>query len=379
MNTEFCNLLGYAREELLQLAIADTFPEPTREEGVRRLSYLGCGKSLRLERPMRRKDGTSIMVESHTWRVDEGSIKAIVRDITERKQAGEERAMLELTLRQREKMDAVGQLAGGIAHDFNNQLGGIMGAADLLGLEVTGTKARMHLNQILQATGRAADLTQQLLSFARKGKILNVVVDMHALIREVMALLGRSMDKQIVVRGFLQAPQCQVRGDASQIQSALLNLALNARDAMPAGGELTFTTALDERTADPAQPESRAGWHLKVSVRDTGTGMSDAIKKRLFEPFFTTKEVGKGTGLGLAAVYGTIKSHHGSITVESAPEAGSTFHLFLPLIDATQAPAPATAVSGRGRVLLSETVPAGDIDRTAGDGVAGRYLSVASE
>jgi PAS domain S-box-containing protein len=357
VNAEFCLMLGYSRDELLHLSIADTYTDAAREDGLLRMTHLGCGKSLRLERPMRRKDGSSVMVESHTWRADEGSIKAIVRDITERQRAGNERAMLEMTLRQREKMDAVGQLAGGIAHDFNNQLGGIMGAAELLGLEVTGARPRQHLNQILQATGRAADLTQQLLAFARKGKILNVEVDMHGVIGEVMALLDRSIDKRISVQGELQAARCLILGDPSQLQSALLNLALNARDAMPSGGTLTFTTSLEERVPDPAHPEIRPGWHLKVSVRDTGTGMGAETQKRLFEPFFTTKDVGKGTGLGLAAVYGTIKSHQGAIAVESQPGEGSTFHLFLPLIAATRLPqqrqpAPEAAVPGRGRVLL---------------------------
>ncbi len=239
-------------------------------------------------------------------------------------------------LRQSEKMQAIGQLAGGVAHDFNNQLMGITGYADLLQESVkSDPKLLRYVENILLASRRAADLTAQLLAFARKGKYLSVAVDIHKTIQEVIVLLSHSIDKQINIRRHLRASPCITTGDPTQLQSAILNLALNARDAMPNGGEMIFTTDIvtfnEPRSWDNPPFDLTPGRYLSIGVSDTGEGMSLEVRRHIFEPFFTTKEQGKGTGMGLAAVFGTIKNHKGVVTVDSAPKKVTAFRILLPL------------------------------------------------
>jgi signal transduction histidine kinase/ActR/RegA family two-component response regulator len=258
-------------------------------------------------------------------------------------------------LRQSEKMQAIGQLAGGVAHDFNNQLMGIMGYAELLADHLESASLKRYAEQIIIATNRAADLTKQLLAFSRKGKYLSMPVDTHQIIREVVALLARSIDKRIEIRQELRADPYQVLGDPSHLQNALLNLAVNARDAMPDGGRITFETSIAELKGDATDPEALPGRYLQIAVSDTGSGMDDATMKRIFEPFFTTKEQGKGTGLGLAAVHGAVKSHRGRIEVRSRPGEGSTFVVSLPLPDqplVVNGEKPLPLVRGAARILV---------------------------
>ena len=268
-------------------------------------------------------------------RAESGEILGVVlvfRDVTEE-------ALLQEQLRQSQKMEAIGQLAGGVAHDFNNLLAGIMGNAQLLEMKLDpDTKEAGFAQQIDQAAARAADLTGQLLAFSRKGKLQSTSIDVHALIDEVIALLSRSIDKRIDIRRTLQAEPSAILGDPTQLQNALLNLGVNARDAMTdSGGALTFATRtvmLDAEYCRQHSEEIPPGQYLQIDVSDTGMGMSAETQKRIFEPFYTTKAKGKGTGLGLAGVYGCIKSHHGMIRVESKPEVGTTFKLLLPVAEA---------------------------------------------
>jgi PAS domain S-box-containing protein len=255
-------------------------------------------------------------------------------DITDRRN-------LEDQLRQSQKMEAIGQLAGGIAHDFNNLLSGILGNADFLqnSNRLTGDD-RECLKQIILASERSAVLTRQLLSFSRKGQLQNTAVNIHDLIGEVIALLSRSIDRRIKISRDLQAKHPFVDGDPSMLQNALLNLGVNARDAMSkapseAGSldELTFSSTevyLDKESAGLRSDELKPGWYIQVCVRDTGCGMTPQVLDRVFEPFFTTKEVGKGTGLGLASSYGCMKTHNGSLAVESEPMVGTSFTIMLP-------------------------------------------------
>jgi signal transduction histidine kinase/ActR/RegA family two-component response regulator len=263
-------------------------------------------------------------------------------------------------LRQSEKMQAIGQLAGGVAHDFNNQLSGIMGFAEMLAERLEDPELKKYADQILTASTRAADLTRQLLAFGRKGKYLNVPTDIHKVIGEVVDLLNRSIDKRIEIKRCLEANPSVVVADPTQLQNAILNLALNARDAMPQGGMLSFVTSVVFLEAQPDE-ELKPGRYVQISVTDTGVGMDAATKKRLFEPFFTTKEVGKGTGLGLASAYGTIKNHGGTIRVYSELGHGSTFRVYLPVLEEGAGPVvPEVAVSapsGHGRVLLVDDEP----------------------
>ena len=254
---------------------------------------------------------------------------------------------LEETMRRMEKMDAIGQLAGGVAHDFNNQLTGIMGYASILQTMASDPRQLVVIDNILTSAQRSADLTRQLLNVARKATPRMLPVDIHSIIGEVVAILKHSIDKRIIIQQTLNAEPSIIDGDPSLLQTALLNLAINACDAMPDGGCLEFRTMPYE-----PQPEERpflfdmpAGPCLCVSVSDTGTGIRESIREKIFDPFFTTKGQGKGIGLGLSVVYGTVQSHHGAIDLISKPGDGTTFRLLFPL--GTLESQPATVRSAR--------------------------------
>jgi two-component system, cell cycle sensor histidine kinase and response regulator CckA len=300
-------------------------------------------------------DGRTRWIEERTFPVPDETGKAyrvavLGTDVTRRRE-------LEQNLRQSQKLEAIGQLAGGVAHDFNNMLTAIMGAADEIGVLASSPDQRALCTMISSAADRASELTRGLLSFSRKGRLSTAPVDLHAVIRETARLLERSIDRRVQLRLNLNAASAVVVGDAAQLQSALLNLGINARDAMPDGGELDISTQVRELDADACASlafELRPGPYLQISVRDTGIGIPAELQNRIFEPFFTTKPVGHGTGLGLAAVYGIVIEHGGAITVYSETEGGSVFHLYLPLSNLeSQPPAPPLEVKpGAGLVLL---------------------------
>jgi two-component system cell cycle sensor histidine kinase/response regulator CckA len=266
----------------------------------------------------------------------------IGQDITDHRE-------LELRLHQAEKMEAIGRLAGGVAHDFNNQLACIMGWVEILENETQNESVvRECAERILQASRRAGDLTSQLLAYSRKGKYVTRPVDLHELVNEVTAMLRRSIDKRITLQIDLNAPEFHTLGDSTQLGNAILNLTLNARDAMPNGGTLAIKTEqrqIDKDTAEAAPHEIVPGTYIDLSVSDTGTGMDDDTQRRMFEPFFTTKDEGRGIGMGLAAVYGTVKSHHGTISTQSSPGLGTSIHILLPV----------TQVEVQGSVVLRKT------------------------
>jgi PAS domain S-box-containing protein len=253
----------------------------------------------------------------------------IAHDITERKQ-------LETQLRQMQKMEAIGQLAAGICHDFNNLLTPIGGFADLLLWEASeGSQQQEYLHRIKIAARRAAALTGQLRLFTRQEKGERRSVQLNSVVEETRALLERSIPKEITIELHLTSGLWAVEADPSQISQVLVNLCVNARDAMPDGGTLTLETrnvTLDEEWAR-AILEAQPGRYVRLSVTDTGSGMSPEVQARLFEPFFTTKEVGKGTGMGLSVVYGIVKGHGGFINVYSEVGRGSTFHVYLPAME----------------------------------------------
>ena len=256
-----------------------------------------------------------------------------VQDITERKNLERERIKIEQQFHQSQKMDAVGRLAGGVAHDFNNQLAVMMGYADLLKNGLQDPKMKTYVERIKNSVQRSADLTKNLLAFARKGQMQSTHINIHRLIVETISMLERTIDKRIVFKQRFDARVDLIMGDPSQIQNAFLNLAVNARDAMPDGGELIFSTMnLECNAAFVAAngDELQVGNYISIGVRDTGIGMTDEVKRHLFEPFFTTKEIGKGTGLGLASIYGTVKNHNGIVQVSSEVGHGTQFTILLP-------------------------------------------------
>ncbi len=231
-------------------------------------------------------------------------------------------------------MEAIGTLAGGIAHDFNNLLTGIIGYTSLIKTNINPNDKIYKNVEIIEKTSfKAADLIKQLLSFARKGKRKNVHFDIHSIIDEVIDLLTRTIDKRInLIKRFYNEPLYTV-GDPGQIEQIILNLAVNARDAIEKGGEIIFSTDiiyLDENYCKPF-PETSPGYFVVLTVKDSGHGIPDEICNRIFEPFFTTKEPGKGTGMGLAVAYGIVVNHRGLMKVESKEDEGTTFKIFLPL------------------------------------------------
>ncbi|MDX9973037.1 MAG: CHASE4 domain-containing protein [FCB group bacterium] len=281
-------------------------------------------------------------------------------DILERRQVEAERKRLEEQLHHSQKMEAIGQLAGGVAHDFNNLLGGILGYASLLRLEASSNPVVNEAAQTIeQAAERAADLTRQLLGFARRGKFQNVVVNLHDTVKEVAHLLDRTLDKNIRIVQDFHVGNANVMGDPNQLQQVLVNLALNARDAMPDGGDLTFESCLmdKETVASEIGPDFPGQPFVVISVSDQGCGILPEHVDRIFEPFFTTKEQGKGTGMGLAMVYGIVKNHGGTVQVQSQVGHGTAFRIWLPAAPAnpmTDAPSPNVEAprTGSAHILL---------------------------
>jgi len=283
-------------------------------------------------------------------------ILGIGRDVTERVQ-------LEQQLRQAQKMEAVGRLAGGIAHDFNNILTAITGYADLLLEDLRPSDSRhQDVAEIRKAADRAAGLTRQLLAFSRQQVLQPSVIDVKTLVGDLEKMLGRLLGEDVELGTRLAPDTGRVKADAGQLEQVLMNLAVNARDAMPHGGKLTLETSnvdLSEGYAADHYP-ARPGSYVMIAVTDTGTGMSEETQAHMFEPFFTTKEKGKGTGLGLATVYGIIKQSGGFIWVYSEVGHGTTFKIYLPRVgesaDLVKGPAPARAraAGGSETVLLAE-------------------------
>lgn len=250
-----------------------------------------------------------------------------VRDISERK-------LLEERFIQAQKMESIGLLAGGIAHDFNNILGGILGYASWLKTNIKPDHPFFRpVDTIEKSASRAAELTAQLLAFARGGKYDIRPSNLNSVIGESLKLLAGTLDKSIVIETHLNDSLPTVEIDVGQIQQVLVNLCVNARDAMPGGGRLTIQSSLAKLSAEDvrSQVDAKPGWFAVMAVSDTGVGMDGSTKQRIFEPFFTTKEKGKGTGLGLSMVYGVVKNHGGFVNVYSESGEGSTFKVYLPL------------------------------------------------
>ncbi|HNY28279.1 MAG TPA: response regulator, partial [Candidatus Sumerlaeota bacterium] len=266
---------------------------------------------------------------------------------------------LEEQLRQAQKMESLGRLAGGIAHDFNNLLGPILGYAEMIQFNSEpGSTLNEQADVIMRAAERAAGLTRQLLSFSRKGKTVSIEVEMHRVLDDVIGMLKRTIDPRIELRTHYGAKNARLMGDPSQMQNAILNLAINARDAMPQGGILAISTrdvtldiACCARQPEPMNP----GSYLEIAVTDTGVGMDRETLARIFEPFFTTKELGKGTGLGMASVYSAVKQHQGLIQVQSELGRGTQITLLLPLDtqgEKTEIPTGDFSPHGEGLILV---------------------------
>jgi PAS domain S-box-containing protein len=333
VNPAFEKLTGLAREAVIGRTARELLP------GLEPLWIDRYGRVVQTGQPDHFEEFNASL-DKHfdvmAFRTGDNRFAVTFTDITERKKAEAERAQAQQDLAQIQKMEVVGQLASGVAHDFNNQMTSVLGYADLLRDELAAnrdfTRARFAEN-IIKGIERARDLTKQLLAFARKGKNRSEPVDMHDVIIEVVGMLKRSLDKNILLVKKLDAASAIIMGDRNQLQNVILNIAINASDAMPAGGQLTFATTtetLDAAFCERYPREVTPGRYLRISITDTGTGIDAETAKHIFEPFFTTKPPGKGTGMGLAAALGTVKHHRGIITVDSAPLSGSAFNIYLP-------------------------------------------------
>jgi PAS domain S-box-containing protein len=338
VNDRFCKNLGYTREELCTMTILDINPTFSPDGWKKHVkNFIGVPDPKTFETMHRRKDGTQFPVEITVNYLNfQGTESFIifVRNLTEQKQAEAEREKLQSQLHQAQKMEAVGQLAGGVAHDFNNILQAIIGYASLMKMKIgEDSELSSYVDQILSSSTKSANLTRQLLAFSRKQLIEMKPIDINDLIINIDKLLRRLIGEDIEFRTRVTDKALIVMADKGQIEQVLLNLATNARDAMPKGGLLTIETSafsVDENHIKEGVFEN-PGRYAQITVSDNGLGMDEETEKKIFEPFYTTKEIGKGTGLGLAIVYGIIKQHDGEIQVNSELGKGSTFSIYLPL------------------------------------------------
>ena len=336
VNDRVCEALGYSREELLSMKIHEINPEFPAERWEYHWDELRKRQIFSAESTHRAKDGHLVPVEftANFIEFDGKEYNCVyARDITERKRVEEESLRLQTQLIKAQKLEAIGHLAGGIAHDFNNLLTGILGYANLLSIkEGIDPEVSKAAGIIQRSAERASQLTAQLLGFAEQGKNLTVPVELGRVIASVTGVIERTQDPRIRIVTAIRPEGGSVLGDPSQLDQVVMNLAINACDAMPLGGQLKITT--EPATLDEAFCREREwmspGKYLLLSVSDTGVGISPENLERIFAPFFTTKAQGKGTGLGLSMVFGIVKNHGGCVDVRSEAGAGSVFRVYLP-------------------------------------------------
>jgi PAS domain S-box-containing protein len=358
-NAAWRGIFGFTEKEILGQSSAATrsasYPESLRKAIW---TQLEAGNTWSGRQTRTRKDGTPVEVETTIAPVKDGAgaiiqYVGVERDITRQLE-------IEAQFLQAQKMEAIGTLAGGVAHDFNNILTVIMGFGNMIqdNIEISD-RIKPYIDQIVASCAKAADLTRSLLAYSRKQSIALEAHRMGELVTNTANLLKRLLPEDVDLKLDLREPHAVALVDVAQIDQVLMNLATNARDAMPHGGTLTIrlrTTQLDSSFSD-SHGFGKPGSYVQLSVADTGTGMDEKTLARIFDPFFTTKEVGRGTGLGLSSVYGIVKQHKGYITVASAPLRGTVFDIYLPLAKGTVVPeniASGPAVGGTEAILVVE-------------------------
>jgi PAS domain S-box-containing protein len=365
VNQQAETLFGYARDELIGKLVESLIPERFREVHPRhrddyshepRTRPMGGG----VELYAMRKDGTEFPAEISLSSIDteEGALATVaVRDVSDRAEGERERALL-VQLHQAQRLESVGQLAGGIAHDFNNLLGVIMNYAEFVADEQEPDSQALHdVEEIRRAAERAAALTRQLLIFSRREVVQPEVLDLRQVVSGIESLLHRALGERVAMETLFDDDLMAIEADPGQIEQVLVNLAVNARDAMPAGGRLLIEAGnakLDEEYAY-MHPDTKPGDYVRLKVSDTGVGMDEKTIRRAFEPFFTTKGKAEGTGLGLATVYGIVTGAEGRIDIYSEPGMGTTVKIHLPASSAAPSQGeaqPKEAAVGRGEVVL---------------------------
>jgi PAS domain S-box-containing protein len=335
-NAAFARLLGYTPQETLQLSLEDvTHPDDLAESYARREPLLsGESDFFQMEKRYLRKDGRILWALTNVALLRDACSRPLqyvgqVQDITARKE-------LEDQLRHSQRMEGIGRLAGGVAHDFNNLLTVINGYSDLAaGSLSAGDPVQEMVSEIKNAGERAASLTRQLLAFSRKQVLRPVVIDLNDLVGNMQRMFSRLIGEDICLQLDLTPTLWQVKIDAGQMEQVIMNLIVNARDAMPQGGKLAITTANVEQDASSPNllPDAALGQYVLLTVGDNGCGIDEATKSRIFEPFFTTKDPGKGTGLGLSTVWGIVQQSGGHIQVDTSVGQGTIFKIYLPKAD----------------------------------------------
>jgi PAS domain S-box-containing protein len=343
-NAAAASLVGVPRDELIGCRLAD-FCEKESEDVWNNLSVTHTGRG---QFWVNLKSGSRRMVDyCFKASILPGQHLAVLRDITEQQD-------LEEQLRQSQKMEAVGRLAGGVAHDFNNILGIISGHAELMQLSSTSPAERTRAERIISATEKAASLTRQLLAFGRKQVMSLKLLNLSTIVDGVSSMVNCLMSAEVQINIYAGKNLGLVQADQSQLEQVIMNLATNARQAMPEGGTLTIT--IEKFQSDKDNPDMPPGEYVRLAVVDTGIGMTEEVQSRVFEPFFTTKKM--GTGLGLSTVYGIIKQSGGYVTLQSAPQQGSTFSVFLPVVtngkpvQAPVEPLKSSHITGHETILL---------------------------
>lgn len=371
--------LQFRKEDLVGQPVLKLYP-PSSHAAVRRAfaTLFEEGRAIEgVEEQMLTSAGERIDVSVNTSIIYDESrrpvlARAVARDITEKKR-------LEARVFHAQRIDSIGNLAGGVAHDFNNILTSILGSTAIMKRKMKKTDTWFRFVDIIEtAARRGAGLTRQLLTFARKTNVSFKPIIVNEIIEETLRLFERSIDKTITIRTRLTADVCLINGDDGQIQQALLNLLINARDAMPEGGTITVTTNRTDATGLRGSNgnEHRAAEMVAITVADNGMGMDTATQQHIFEPFFTTKDQGRGTGLGLSVVYGVVNAHNGFIQLQSEEGRGSQFHLFFPLLPSTEPPRRTmpTRRPGAGRRVARILIV--DDETDVGDVIAGMLSSL---
>jgi PAS domain S-box-containing protein len=367
VNSEFEKLTGYTKEEAegkmrwTQFVVEEDVERMLSQHRLRRTDSAAALKSYEFR--MRDKFG---VVKAILLSIDmiPGTAKSVASfmDITARKLAQEERELLQRQLQQSQKLEAIGTMAGGIAHDFNNILTGILGFTELVRSEIPeNSEIYENLTEVVKAGRRARDLVRQILSFSRRAETEKSLISLASIVKEGLKLIRSVTPAHISIKQNLTvSPTRAILADPTQMHQVVLNLCINAADAMPDGGVLEVSLEEVQLEADSRQKQTQlpSGCYLKLTVRDNGSGIPAEVQEHIFEPYFTTKQVGKGTGMGLAVVHGVVQEHGGSIAVSSTPGNGTTFEIFLPIVEATPDPgnvtAPAIAVGSESILFVDD-------------------------